>query len=953
MSVSSDMAIVENMTLDKVKSLFSEDARSKIESFFRELLSCIEKPSDSRIITILNDLCKQYNYFYNDDLDTSTREKAKEYHKCLFELFNWSVPFLNTYHKLVLYTNLCILSDDDSDSMFHNEHFNVCLNNATTFVLEYGHDNICKDAKSESEDQRRILCYALYCLGFLNFREHQYPNAKACFALCFDVLIDFFTAHGIASFTEPWAKELYFNCTVRFANCCEYQDETWEAIDIMLGLSGDEHTDKQVKWIEYIGSQASSIHDGILKYYQMPRTEVSFDQNKNAKKNTFPIVKAICNHLLASSTSPKPSIVFQLDDLQKPLSSTVKLYVHVLAHCLSEYAAKLRRQELEVQPTLIFPACSTLQLVSRFLLDWLVSSCGEESLVSCQATIRAENDACPEAIGLLLQRYFSLEKQKNQYTQGSPERDSCERELTEVSFYLFYFSEQELRANYKDEKLENIFKKYGDSFKLNAEESSANGDYDALFHYYVIRVKYLLKRKAESLLRVNEITDYSDLDYEFAQMCTYKEKCSEHIFSGLIEEYDRLVKLYSFFQKLRWLTEDTYQPDIINELEFLQACYGRKIGLVCGSEEGEGAYDEKEKYNKLVHTVYNGIQERKKILILAPVKDAPSCAPEFEDIKRMLEFIPSQSSNVERDNLVPGSLQKESESRDGEEIKLKQLNTSQDYFHLKFAIFVDTTGSHGSRFSVGITYLYSKCDSVVQNEYRESIPLIMEEIESNKLIQLIKKIKEQLKSGQLVKNQQKCPREQHDDSYGAQCCTYYVPYSSAENELLKSISELLVFLEFDFHASSLYPISEHGVILISNPNKPPHQFFSILVFDSDVLKVEGGKGLCSLSENFCTYVEQYDALPKTAHTEGESTPQTVGKAKDFCRSYLYNADEEIKHCLERLNDIVQDDPKKTLPNTKCAEGFRTKIERSCYKGTCECLEENCYVREAKMQFNMG
>lgn len=938
-----DKAAFENMTLDKVKSLFSEDEKSERDSFFRELLSCIEEPSDSKIIAFLNNLCKQYNAFYKDTLDTAAFEKAKDYHSCLFELFSWVVPFENAYHKLVLYTNLCIISDDDLDSLFHNEHFSVCLKKATEFVHEYGNDSILKDAKSESEEQRRILCNALYCLGFLNFREHHYHDAKTCLALCSDILIEFFTARGIASFTNPWAKELYFNCTVRFANCCEYQDETWEAIDNMLGLSGDDHINNQAKWITYIGSQAQSIHEDILTYYQMPKTKTSFDHNEDAKKITIPLVKGICNHLLASAPSPKPSIVFELDDPQKPLSSTVKLYIHVLAHCLSEYAAKLRRQEVEVQLSLIFPACSTLQLVSRFLLDWLVLSCGEESLVSCQATIRAENDACPEAISLLLQRYFSLEEQKNRHTEESIERDTCDRELTEVSFYLFYFSEQELRANYKDEKLEAIFKQYGESFRLSAETSSANGDYDALFHYYVIRVKYLLKRKAESLLRVNESTDYIDLDYEFAQMCTYKEKCSDHIFSGLIEEYDRLVKLYSFFQKFRWLTKDTYRPDVINELEFLRTCYGERIGLVDGSMESEGIDGEEKKYNELVHTVYDGIQERKKILILAPVKDAPSCAPEFEDIKKLLEFIPSHPSDVERDNLVPDSLLKESESRDGEEIKLKELNTSQDYSRLKFGIYVDTTGSHGDNLSIGITYLYSRRDSVVQKEYRESIPLFMEKSESHNLEHLIKSIKRQLKTQHGVKKQLKCPSGRHDDSYGSQCCTYYVPYSTAEDNLLESISELLVFLEFDFHASSLYPISEHDVILISNPNKTPHQFFSILVFESDVSKVAGGKGLCSLCENFCTYVDQHEHLPETP---------PVGEATSFCVSFPYNTEYYIEQCLSRLHLIVQEDEGKNTKNGIKAKNYEQLIDRSCNKGTCKCNGGSCYVHEAMNEWGM-
>lgn len=934
----------ENVTLDDVKRLFSEDDIDKRKRFFCKLLSCIREPSDNRIITLLNNLCEQYNQFYNDDHDTAACEKAKEYHGCLFELFNWIVPFENAYHKLVLYTNLCILSDDDSNSSFCYEHFSACLKNATEFVKEYNDNAIFKDVNSVSEEQRKILCNALYFLGFLNFREHHYLDAKICFTSCVSILIKSYSEKGMASFTDLWVKELYYNCTVRLANCCEYQDKTWDAIAYMLGLSDDCKND-QTKWIEHIGSKANLIHNEVLRYYQMPKAETSC---KTAKDKTISIVKAICEYLTGSPRSSNHVVVFELDGgPQKPLASTVKLYVHVLAHCLSEYAAKLRRLEVESSQESIFPACSTLQLVSRFLLDWLVLSCGEESLVSCQATIRAENDACPEAIALLLQRYCSLENQKTNLSEGSSEREMCERELTEVSFYLFYFSEQELRANYQDEKLEDIFIKYGDLFRQSAEYSSENGDYDALFHYYVIRVKYLLKRKAESLLRVSENTDYSDLDYEFTQMCKYKENCSKHIFSGLTEEYDRLVTLYSFFQKFRWLTQDTYNPNVISELEFLRSCSGKKIGLIDCSQGNEVASAEDGQYRELVNAVYGNIQERKKILILAPVKDAPSCAPEFEDIKKLLEFVPSQQSITESDNPVYRSLLEEADSQDGEVLKLKELNPLLDFSRLKLAIHIDTTGSHGENISIGNTYLYSKRDDFVQKEYRESIPLIMEEVESNKLEKLIKSIKANLKPGQRVENQKKCLREQHDSAYGSQCCTYYVLHSNATDDFLKCMSELLVFLEYDFHASLSYPISGDDVILVSNPKKSPHQFFSVLVFDSPsaIPATTGGKGLCSLCESWCTDVEQPMHLSETQIME-----EATKKQKEiFCDLGM----EEINKTLKDLRLIKLNEGSEQTKNKEMVDSFIEKVDESCAKGQCKKEQEYCYVLHAKKLWKLS
>ena len=950
----------ENMTLDKLKSLFSGDSELEREKFLEGLLRYIGEPSDSRIIALLNNLCKQYNDFFrgNGQHNEAQREKAKTYHQCLYELFDWLVPFLTTYHQLVLYTNLCILSDDDTDSKFHNEHFSKCLEKATEFVGKYGQNRIRQDAKDENYDQKKALCTALYSLGFLNLKENHYTDANNCFEPCVGIVLDSFVESSTDSFTDVWAKNQYFNCAIRMANCYEYQDDTWKALHYLLGLPASD----QDNWVNHVGLRADFIHGEIIKYYNLPSADVSFAKNKDAKGKTIRIVREICEQLLYPPTAKMPLKVFELDKAEEPLDTTVKQYIHVLAHCLSEYAAKLRRLEISGLQAPLFPACSTLQLVSRFLLDWLVTSCGEDSLVSCQATIRAENDACPEAISLLLRRYHLLkdrekslieiirideekkrtgvltEEQTKILDEKVKEKKTCERELTEVAFYLFYFSEQELRFNYKDNKLETIFKYYGESFKHSAENTSKDGDYDSLFHYYVIRVKYLLKRKAESLLRANESTDYSDLDYEFAQMCTYKEKCSDHIFTGLIEEYERLAKLYSVFQKFRWLTKETSRPKIRNELEHLLSYSSAKKDDVDKCFKSDGSID----YDQLVRTVYEGIRSRKKILILAPVKDAPSCSSEYDDIKKMIDFCPMCEMINDEKNLAADSFISIADSQDSYEIQLKELNGLQDTSKLKFAIHIDTTGSTSRETITGITYLYMKREEVIAKEYREVVPLFMEGDESKKLKQFIVEIMQQLREYRRVLTQGGiCPSKSHDSSYGAQCCTYHIPYSDANPGLLNRIRDLLVFLEYDFHASMYYPICKDDIILISHPHKSPHQFFAILVYDAKIPEVPDNKGLCFLCENFC--LEHFIVTGDSVAGE----PQGAEKPAGFCKTYPYNTEEIIRTCLVKLNQVKQENSPNT-ENRVQAEALEKVIAASCAKGNCNMHnQEGCYVENAR------
>ena len=158
------------------------------------------------------------------------------------------------------------------------------------------------------------------------------------------------------------------------------------------------------------------------------------------------------------------------------------------------------------------------------------------------------------------------------------------------------------------------------------------------------------------------------------------------------------------------------------------------------------------------------------------------------------------------------------------------------------------------------------------------------------------------------------------------------------------------FLEFDFHAASRYPICNDDIILICNPSTHSHNFFAILTFEQKLPHVPKEKGLCSLCEDFCTYVEQHDNPPKSFQTVEETTFQTAEKTNGFCRAYPYNPNEKIMLCLEKLNEIVQNEAGENTTNGKKAKEYEEKIKSSCFAGICECKEGACYVREANNEW---
>ena len=916
---------IENISLDQLQ----ENITDRKETFFRQILS-VTKQSSDEISSFLNHLFEEYNKLCSAN---KRREEVMQYHPYLYEAFTWFLPFLDTFHKIVLYTNLCIISDDISDSEFHEEHFETCLKHATCFADQCV-QKVYSDCNDLHNNEKRLLCEALYSLGYLNLREHNYESASKCFRPCVIILSSFIETREEA--------DLYLKSIVHLANSFEYNEMPLHALKYMLDLPYSEESlskddnNAAIEWVKKIDSESKAISELIEQYYRDPNNR-EFESPIKGKDYSIATVRDVCKKLCLSS-SEITERVFDLDGKDKEINETVKLYLHVLAHCISEYAAKIRKTNFT------FPACSTLQLVSRFLLDWLVASCKEATLVSCQATVRAENDACPEAISLLLQRYYQLKDQE-------PILPEYEKELKELSFFLFYFSEQELRFNYDDDKLRSIFKNFGDEFRRSAEQIKDEMDqkrrdrYDPLFHYYVIQFKHLFKRAAEQLLEravsesSEETANQSEIDYVFAQMCKYEAVCSKRIFKGLRKECERLKRLYTIFRILCRLDGDSCQLSDLDELSrVLSYAHVKDPVFLTGDQMS---------YEKVLNDLYGEIIKRNKILILAPVEDAPSCSSEYQELGKLLTFsIDSTKTDLVSNPWLDyyGTVIKDQDTRT---IHLKSINSDSSYSNLKWAVYIDNASN-----TTG-TYLYVKRNDIENIGYRAAIPIFLEGREIDELKKIISVLETRLVSSQTIvrrnRNQTRCPRAEHDREFGRICCTHQITVSERNKELLQCVTDLLVFFEFDFFAAATYPISENDVLLICNPNTNSHNFFSVLAFEKELPQVSSDKGLCSLCESFCVEYQ----TPLNSHKEGEfdaSADTATAGDRSFC-SKEFNQE----NCQKVLDQLCN--------KRKVAEESQNKddlsryietIQNSCLCGACKKSqnEDKCYVLSATRKWSL-
>lgn len=884
----------KNISLEQLKSDISHRKDNELGLYFDNDLSMVSYHNENGYLVIVeffNHLKNEYNECIKEN-----REQAKSYHGILLKVFSWFLPFLSPYHQIIVQSNLCILTDDEQDDEFYQKSFRYNLKRANNLIEIT--KNLILDANEEYE--KEALCQALDSISYLNIREHNYGQAILCIrtSICLLLSLD------IDNPARPELFDLYIKSIVRLANCYEYTDNPWDAIKCMLNmdnLESTETTDLQAKWNDLINTNAEQIRDQIIDYYN------STDSKLNSKDATINTVKTVCRHLFVNPTENRHFNVFTLNKAHKPISDALKSYIHVLAHCISEYAAKIRGTNYS------HPFCSTLQMVSRFLLDWLVVSCHEKTLVTCQATVRAENDACPEALKLLLKRHVALEAKGENYTMEE------QRELQEIEFFLFYFSEQELRYNYTDKELEKIFKYYGDKFFESAFDKAKQGDCDSLFHYYVIEFKYLFKQKVDKFIHTydNDELDTRQLDNVFLEMCKCKKQCSDQIFKGLIDECERLEKLFALFQQLQWLNNKNVSQTKVNLFKQQWELY-KKSG---------------ETFNirNAVLTIHREIIKRNKILILAPIKNAPSCSSEYDNIQNLLELPtgPLDFSSIDGSEFVKAFKRIE---RDCQQTAQYDLSASTEYSNLKWAIYYPNEGA--------FIYLYMKNEGATI-KYREVVPLYLD-TECKVIAGILKRIDDTLSDEfdfSIYEKIGSCPGE---CSY----CNTFLLEPGDECNLKKLINELLVFIEFDFHAARQIGHLDKEHILINYPQKDasmPHDFW-VLAFEEHLPEKECENGFCDICRN--SFVKL--SLSQPIKKEDQVIIEPLSKSCEFFsidtlkekRKRLFKSIDGIARITAKEKELIKSG--KSIPKeTSQIHGFTSLSNRLnlCLEGYCDKSEE--------------
>jgi len=658
--------------------------------------------------------------------------------------------------------------------------------------------------------------------------------------------------------------------------------------------AAEEAQRQQVSWKKVIDDNADKIRSKIIAYYSLPECKLT------NKDDTIDVVLEIFGLLFAVPTENQNYNILKWTTNSKLYFDTLKNYIHVLAHCISEYAAKIRVSNYS------HPFCSTLQIIARFFLDWLVVACQEEALVTCQATVRAENDACPEALKLLLKRYVVLEKRQTEGICTAKEQN----ERQEIEFFLFYFAEQELRYNYKDQALKNIFDQFSNKFFESASNDAKNKDFDSLFHFYVIRFKYLFKQKIDEFIKQNyddNKLDMAEVNYVFLSMCKCKELCSEQIFKGLLDECQRLEELFLLFQQLQWLNNKTISKENVDLFKQLWDIYNKT--------------DETFNIKKIVSKIHDEIIKRNKILILAPIKNAPSCSSEYENIQCLLELPIStgDTSYIAGDKFLSSF---NSILRKRSKTVQYFLNPSNEYSKLKWAIFYPYESS--------FAYLYYQNDDTINKcnneiEYSGVFPVYLDK-EHEAIKDILKNIDDDISdefSFSLLSKGMCAQRRCADDSP----CKTFLLKPDDECNLRKLIYELLAFLEFDFHAVRQVGRLDKEYLLINYPKKGD---FEILAFDEQL-------PVCSSSKDLCNICDQcFTKLP-----QGQSDIKSGIENSSLVSCKIFTPDKLVE--LKKMVDIeidkmeISTDEKKLIKTGEKSSYKTTKSEQ--FARLCSCLHK--------------
>lgn len=883
-------------TLDCLKNIFADKEDSEALTLERKLEGYVKKlcniPNSSQKVTEwINVLIDEYNRRYND-LDIYERSS---FNQCLYRAFDYFLPFLSTYEKMGALINMCSLADDEDEANreFHQNFFEISVCNATQYAKEI---RFLEIANNEIENGNNFL----FLLGFFNFRIQNYETAITYLEPC--------VTYRLNKINNDESVRLYIKSVIYLAESFEYNKNLDSALQELIGLDGirlkEQLKSKEIRYTisQYLFTNYSNISKG---------------------EESIQYIKKVYEYLWGTQ-NPYPASykVFQLEGINDILKS----FVHVTAHCLSEYAAeymlKVAKKERNISNDIRI--YSLLQQISRFLMDWLVEQ--DDSYITCQATIRAENDACPEAIDILLKRL------KRFHAIKDDELSEIQRmEKAELQFYIFYFAEQELSINNNREHLIFIFEQYGAEFVEFARKAK---DTNALFHYLVIRFKYLLKKSAQDILQRNIASDYTELDAVYYQIIECRKKPLPHVFQELFQESDRLIEAYLLLREYRYLFREI--PDRCNLEEFYNRLKLRRYGFATdvneriidatNSSDVDNTDDEEleveDESSNVIKNLIDEIERRKRILILAPVKAAPSCSSDYVPVKQLYKLA-TRRRGTDTFKSVHFSFQQVS-AEHGKKKGMDKFLHCENRELIKWMLYYDDA------ISALFLYYSEQCNEFKTEMFRANL----NKNEKKHLDSLFASLRKDLS---LKRKRVDCDQNEHKRIYGCggACTTWLIKGRDVVNN--EKLLEMLVFSEFDFYSHTCEnKISDDDYIMFCVDEQYVKKY-KIVCFSK--LPDKSERGIC----DFCQCVDEEDTKSSEFSEQGvqinafcnyNGVPDDLNKLEEnmFCN---YNGVPVDLNKLEenissKLSEFQINGYSKTSAAYKCTKELHDKV--------CECRD---------------
>ncbi len=336
------------------------------------------------------------------------------------------------------------------------------------------------------EDYYKVL----YCMGVFSFKFHDYEMAIHYFRECEKQILN--------KFPEPYnsmESDLYVKAKILMSYSLEYNgylnQGPKQAIDNILDSPLNDTEKIWEKFINKIPKQSKEIVSDFFRYY------------------------------------PSKIYTFASTPMQKEI-------LHLLAHCLSEYANSLKANEKN---------CEDYKKIYLWekLANSFISALGAE-MVTCKAIISSEHG----------QYWPALEEMKHQYS-SLPENEK--RKKAELAFYIYYFSNQiGLDQNNKVEDYKRYFLDF-------AEEE--NGD--TKVYAWIVQ----FREKLAEALQVSGKEGQKLLALEsFIKEAKRHSTNQRYLHPQIIKEKNRLLLAYQILRSYLILNEkkSTHDQDIDNGL---------------------------------------------------------------------------------------------------------------------------------------------------------------------------------------------------------------------------------------------------------------------------------------------------------------------------------------------------------------------------------------------------